>query len=81
MDVFRNDKIGKCLMSGEKFAKFQFKCAYSQLYKIMHLAYMNCLLSQYEVRNIPAYIEYKNVNFLLNNSLLDVYFYMPIQLM
>ena len=80
-DVFRNGKMGKCVISGGKFAKFQFKCLHKDLYKMMHLAYINWLpKSNYEVRNFPAYVEYKNPEALLNNNLLNIDFYMPIQI-
>jgi len=46
----------------------------------MHQAYMNWLpKSHYEVRNFPAYVEYKNPQKLLTNDSLDIDFYMPIQ--
>lgn len=80
-DVFRNGKVGRCKVSEGRFAKFEFICNHSELYKMMHLAYMNWLpSSQYEVRNFPAYVEYKNPKNLFNNGILEVDFYMPIQL-
>lgn len=80
-DVFRSGKVGKCKVSDGKFAKFKFMCTHSELYKMMHLAYTQWLPnSQYEVRNFPAYVEYKNPKNLLNNGELEIDFYMPIQL-
>ena len=80
-DVFRNGKMGKCVISGGKFAKFEFTCTHKDLYKMMHLAYINWLpKSDYEVRNFPAYVEYKNPEALLKNEVLEIDFYMPIQL-
>lgn len=80
-DVFRIGQIGKCVISGGKFAKFKFTCTHKDLYKMMHLAYINWLSeSKYEVRNFPAYVEYKNPKALLKNEILEVDFYMPIQL-
>ena len=47
----------------------------------MNIAYSKCLpTSQYEVRYFPAYVEYKNPKNLLNNGILEIDFYMPIQL-
>lgn len=80
-DVYRSGKMGKCVISGGKFAKFEFTCTHKDLYKMMHLAYINWLPeSNYEVRNFPAYVEYKNPEALLKNESLEVDFYMPIQL-
>ena len=80
-DVYRSGKVGKCLISGGKFAKFEFKCTHSELYKLMHMAYIKWLpSSNYEIRNFPAYVEYKNPDNLLLNKELEVDFYMPIQL-
>ena len=80
-NIFSKGKIGKCVISQGKFAKFEFTCTHKDLYKMMHLAYMNWLPeSDYEVRNFPAYVEYKNPDALLKNEILDVDFYMPIQL-
>lgn len=79
--VFRSGKVGRCLISSGKFAKFTFTCTHAQLYKMMHLAYIKWLpKSHYEVRNFPAYVEYKNSANLLNNDILEIDFYMPIQL-
>lgn len=80
-DVFRSGKVGRCKVSEGKFAKFEFTCTHRDLYKMMHIAYMKWLpISQYEVRNFPAYVEYKNPKNLLNNGILEIDFYMPIQL-
>lgn len=80
-DIFRSGKMGKCVISGGKFAKFEFTCNHKDLYKIMHLAYISWLpKSDYEVRNFPAYVEYKNPEALLKNEVLEIDFYMPIQL-
>lgn len=80
-DVFRNGKVGRCKVSEGKFAKFEFSCTHKELYKMMHLAYMKWLpTSQYEVRNFPAYVEYRNPKELFCNGVLEVDFYMPIQL-
>jgi len=79
--LFRNGKVGKCVISEGKFAKFNFFCKHQELYKLMHLAYVDWLSnSNYEVRNFPAYVEYKNLRSLLNEEVLEVDFYMPIQL-
>lgn len=79
-DVFRTGEIGKCVVNDGLFAKFSFSCTQEQLYKLMHEAYMTWLpKSVYEVRNFPAYVEYKNPENLLTNSSLEVDFYMPIQ--
>ncbi len=80
-DVFRSGKVGRCKVSEGKFAKFEFTCTHSTLYKLMHLTYMKWLpSSDYEVRNFPSYVEYKNPESLFNNGILEVDFYMPIQL-
>ncbi len=80
-DIYRNGKMGKCVISGGRFAKFKFTCAHKDLYKMMHLAYINWLPeSDYEVRNFPAYVEYKNPEALLKNEVLEIDFYMPIQI-
>lgn len=79
-DVFRTGEIGKCVVNDGLFARFNFICTQEQLYKLMHQAYMSWLPhSEYEVRNFPAYVEYKNPENLLTNSILDVDFFMPIQ--
>lgn len=78
---YRSGKIGKCTISKGKFAKFSFTCKHSELFKLMHLAYMNWLpSSNYEVRNFPAYVEYKNPKNLFSNEVLECDFYMPIEL-
>lgn len=80
-DVYRSGQMGKCVISGGRFAKFEFTCKHKDLYKMMHLAYINWLpKSDYEVRNFPAYVEYKNPEALLKNEILEIDFYMPIQL-
>lgn len=80
-DVYRSGKVGTCVISEGKFAKFEFTCTHKELYKLMHLAYINWLpTSDYEVRNFPAYVEYKNPKELLNNGILECSFFMPIQL-
>ena len=80
-NIFRIANLGKCVISKGKFAKFNFRCKHSELYEMMHLAYIKWLPdSNYEVRNFPAYVEYKNPENLLNNGLLECDFYMPIQL-
>lgn len=80
-DVFRSGKVGKCVVSSGKFAKFKFECSHKDLYTMMHLAYINWLpKSKYEVRNFPAYVEFKNPEALFKNEVLEVDFYMPIQL-
>lgn len=80
-NTFRSGNIGKCVISNGRFAKFNFYCKHDELYKMMHLAYMKWLPnSDYEVRNFPAYVEYKNPEKLLSNGVLEIDFYMPIQL-
>ncbi|ARU48498.1 hypothetical protein Sdiek1_1334 [Sulfurospirillum diekertiae] len=80
-NVFRSGKVGKCVISEGKFAKFNFTCNHLELYQLMHIAYIKWLFnSKYEVRNFPAYVEYKNPKNLLKNEILEVDFYMPIQL-
>lgn len=80
-DAFRSGKVGKCVISNGKFARFHFTCKHSELYKMMHLAYMKWLPeSNYEVRNFPAYVEYLNPKNLLTDDVLECEFYMPIQL-
>ena len=80
-ELIKSGKVGKCVITNGKFAKFEFTCTHNDLYKLMHLAYMNWLPnSNYEVRNFPAYVEYKNPENLLTNGILEVDFYMPIQL-
>lgn len=80
-DIYRTGKLGRCVISSGKFAKFEFECSHKELYKMMHLAYINWLPdSKYELRNFPAYVEYKNPQALLNSSKLQIDFYMPIQL-
>ena len=80
-NAFRSGSVGKCIISNGRFAKFNFTCKHEDLYKMMHLAYMKWLPnSDYEVRNFPAYVEYKNPENLLNNDILEIDFYMPIQL-
>lgn len=80
-NTFINGSIGKCTISSGKFARFSFNCKHSELYKMMHLAYMKWLSNSiYEVRNFPAYVEYKNPENLLLNATLETDFYMPIQL-
>lgn len=77
----RSGKVGRCKLSSGKFAKFEFTCTHSELYKMMHLAYIKWLpASQYEARNFPAYVEYKNPEQLLHNGVLNVDFYLPIQI-
>lgn len=77
--VYRSGKVGKCVISEGKFAKFEFTCTHKDLYKMMHLAYTKWLpSSDYEVRNFPAYVEYKNPEALLKNEILECSFYMPI---
>jgi len=79
-EVYRNGEIGKCVVNNGLFAKFTFTCNQKELYNLMHQAYMNWLpKSHYEVRNFPAYVEYKNPQKLLTNDSLDIDFYMPIQ--
>ncbi len=78
---YKSGKIGKCVLSKGKFAKFEFTCTHEKLYEMMHLAYMQWIPnSDYEVRNFPAYVEYKNPENLLLNGILECDFYMPIQL-
>lgn len=79
-EVYRNGKIGKCIVNEGLFAKFEFECNQKELYKLMHEAYINWLPSSiYEVRNFPAYVEYKNSHKLLLNESLKIDFYMPIE--
>ncbi len=79
-DTFRNAEVGKCRILDGKFAKFSFHCTHEELYTIMHLAYLNWLpKSDFELRNFPSYVEYKNPENLLLNGKLDIDFYMPIQ--
>jgi len=78
--VYRSGRVGKCLINEGKFARFSFTCTHAQLYKMMHLAYTKWLPnSNYEVRNFPAYVEYKNPDKLLDKGIMEVDFYMPIQ--
>jgi AraC family transcriptional regulator len=80
-NAFRSGKVGKCVISNGRFAKFKFTCKHKDLYKMMHLAYIKWLPdSSYEVRNFPGYVEYKNPKNLLNNGILECEFYMPVQL-
>lgn len=80
-DIYTTGKVGKCVISNGKFAKFEFTCTHKDLYKMMHLAYIKWLpTSNYEVRNFPSYVEYKNPENLMNNGILECDFYMPIQL-
>ena len=80
-NIFGNGNLGKCTISEGRFAKFNFKCTHSELYKMMHLAYIEWLpTSNYEVRNFPAYVEYNNPENLLTNDVLECDFFMPIQL-
>lgn len=80
-DLVAFGKVGRCKLSSGKFAKFKFTCTHKDLYKMMHLAYIKWLPnSQYEVRNFPAYVEYNNPINLLNNGILEINFYMPIQI-
>ncbi|RXJ98455.1 hypothetical protein CRV02_13255 [Arcobacter sp. CECT 8989] len=80
-NAFRSGRVGKCTISSGRFAKFQFKCKHDKLYKMMHATYIKWLQnSDYEVRNFPAYVEYKNPKELVKNGVLDIDFYMPIQL-
>lgn len=77
----KNGKVGKCVIRKGKFAQFNFTCKHDELYKLMHLAYINWLSnSEYEVRNFPAYVEYKNPENLVTNGILECEFYMPVQL-
>lgn len=79
-EVYRNGLISNCVVKEGLFAKFEFSCVQEELYKLMHQAYITWLPnSVYEVRNFPAYVEYKNPENLLTNSILQVDFYMPIQ--
>lgn len=41
--AFRSGSVGKCIISNGRFAKFKFTCKHDELYKMMHLAYMNWL--------------------------------------
>lgn len=80
-DINPSGKVGRCNLSCGKFAKFKFNCSHQELYKMMHLAYINWLQgSKYEVRNFPAYVEYKNPEYLMCNGVLEVDFYLPIQI-
>lgn len=79
-EVYRTGLIGNCVVSEGLFAKFEFSCMQEELYKLMHQAYITWLPnSTYEVRNFPAYVEYKNPENLFSNSILEVNFYMPIE--
>ena len=78
--VYRNGLIGNCVVNEGLFAKFEFSCKQEELYKLMHQAYITWLPNSiYEVRNFPAYVEYKSLENLLSNSTLEIDFYMPIQ--
>lgn len=80
-DIYSSGKVGKCTISKGKFAKFSFTCTHKDLYKMMHLAYVKWLpTSDYEIRNFPAFVEYKNPKALFENGILEVDFYMPIKL-
>lgn len=79
-DVYRSGEVGKCRIYEGRFAKFSFKCTHEKLYRYMQYTYIKWLKdSPYELRNFPSYVEYKNPQNLLNNTLLEVDFYMPIQ--
>ncbi len=80
-DIIPSGKIGRCKLSSGKFAKFEFTCSHLDLYKMMHLAYLTWIpSSNYEVRNFPAYVEYKNPEHLMSNDILEIDFYLPIQI-
>lgn len=80
-NIFRSGEVGRCRILDGKFAKFSFICTHLELYKLIHIAYTNWLpKSQYEVRNFPSYVEYKNPKALFENKVLEVDFFMPIQL-
>lgn len=80
-DIFRSGEVGRCRILEGKFAKFSFKCTHEKLYHHMQSAYLNWLSSsEYELRNFPSYVEYKTPQNLLDNTTLEVDFYMPIQL-
>ena len=79
--IYRNGEIGCCRVTAGKFAKFEFVCTHEELYTMIHLAYINWLpKSGYEVRNFPSFVEYKNIDSVLKNSILEVDFYIPIQI-
>ena len=80
-NIFRSGAVGRCRIFDGKFAKFSFQCTHLELYKLIHTAYTKWLpSSEYEVRNFPSYVEYKNPKALLDNKELEVNFFMPIQL-
>lgn len=80
-DVFRSGEVGRCRIMDGKFAKFNFHCTHEELYSLMHLAYIKWLPeSGFEMRNFPAYVEYKTPKSLLENEKLEVDFYMPISI-
>ena len=80
-DYFRNGEVGRCRIMDGKFAKFSFSCTHEELYKLMHHCYINWLPnSGYELRNFPSYVEYKNPENLLSNDILEVDFFMPINI-
>ncbi len=81
-EFYRNGQVGRCRIKDGRFAKFSFSCTHEDLYKLMHYCYINWLpTSGYELRNFPSYVEYKNSENLLSNDILDVDFFMPIELM
>jgi AraC family transcriptional regulator len=79
-DIYRSGEVGRCKIYEGRFAKFHFICTHEELYKYMQYCYINWLhSSRYELRNFPSYVEYKNPKQLLQNGILEVDFYMPIQ--
>lgn len=80
-EVYRSGEIGRCRIYEGKFAKFSFVCTHKELYHYMQYSYINWLSnSNYELRNFPSYVEYKNPQNLLVNDILEVDFYMPLQI-
>lgn len=80
-DVFRSGVVGRCRILEGRFAKFCFKCTHAELYIHMQYAYIKWLGdSDYELRNFPSYVEYKNPEALLENGILEVEFFMPVQI-
>lgn len=80
-EIFRSGEVGRCRILEGKFAKFSFSCTHEKLYSYMQNAYLNWLSSSdYELRNFPSYVEYKTPHALLDNSTLEVDFYIPIQI-
>lgn len=80
-EVYRSGEVGRCRIIDGKFAKFSTKCTHEELYKIMQQIYINWLPnSGYELRNFPTFVKYKTPLNLLDNSLLDVDIFIPLQL-